>query len=289
MKIVKLNFFLCLVLGSMILFSGCSSIQKAKSLHQEGKDKKALEMAIEYLDDGEDDNVRIAAVNLIGKIGGKEAGEALMPILDDPLPSVQIEAVRNIGTIKYVPASDKLISLALENKGDLFETAAKSIKNIGIPAVDLLVKKYASTSSETEKQNFKRVILEVGPIVAAGIAKRMKGKSFFENRKNIELLISFKSPEVATWLLKEIDNPELGDMIVEGLTELGSRAINPVLAKLTELIETEDAINTKEKLITVLGNLKASKAVEMLEELTKDSSERIRNAADFALKKIRGF
>lgn len=289
MKIVKLNHFLFLVLGFLFLLSGCASIQKAKTLHQEGKDKKALEMAIEFLDEDEDVNVRISAIKLIGKIASKEAGAALMPILDDPVHPVRIEAIRTIGKMKYSPASDKLISLSLQDKGNLFETAAEAIKDIGLPAVNLLVKNYGSVTNESEKDNYKRVMLEVGPIVAAGIAKRMEGKSFFENRTNFELLISFKSAEVATWLLKDIDNPALGDMIVEGLTELGSRSINPVLSKLSNLAESEGATDIKEKLITVLGNLKASKAISLLEELTRDNSDRIRNAADFALKKIRGF
>ncbi|NBR21560.1 MAG: HEAT repeat domain-containing protein [Proteobacteria bacterium] len=48
-------------------------------------------------------------------------------------------------------------------------------------------------------------------------------------------------------------------------------------------------IRVREGLIKILGELKDPRAVESLEGLSQHSSERIRDAVDHALFKIRGF
>ncbi|MCP4754005.1 MAG: HEAT repeat domain-containing protein [Proteobacteria bacterium] len=278
---------LFLVMGFVFLISGCSSLEKARTLHQKGQNEEALKMAQEFLDD-DDEKVRMKAVNLIGRIGGRKAGEILMPMLDDPTPAVKNAAVKNMGLMKYAPASEKLIAMALEAKGDTFEESARAIRNIGPPAIDLLVKKFAA-SQAADYDRYKTVMLEVGPSVAAGIAKNLVGKSYFENRTNFELLIAFKNPKVASWMLKEIENEEVADMVVEGLTKLGGMAVLPVMNHLKTTMDESGKIDVTERLIRVLGDLKDQRAVSLLEKLTTDDSDRVRNAANFALKKIRGF
>lgn len=285
------SFFLRIVyvlISGVFLFSGCASLEKARSLHLKGQNQEALMMAQEFLDDDEDE-VRLEAVNLIGEIDGNSAGKILMPMLIDPAPVVKNAAIKNMGKLKYAPASEKLINIALETKGDTFEVATVAIRKIGSSAIDLLVKKYSENTNPVHRDNYKRVMLGVGPSVATGITKNLAGKSFFENRTNFELLIAFKSPAVAAWMLKDIENEEVADMIVEGLAKLGNRATNPVMEKLRELVGKPRNELIKERLITVLGNLKSQRAIGLLEELTKDDSDRVREAADFALKKVRGF
>jgi len=103
------------------------------------------------------------------------------------------------------------------------------------------------------------------------------------------LLIALKSSEAASRLLESIENDQMGEMIVQGLTKIGKRAADPVIAKLKDIANETGQIKLKERLITILGNIKSKKAIDLLEKLTKDGSEGVRNAADFALKKIRGF
>jgi HEAT repeat protein len=55
------------------------------------------------------------------------------------------------------------------------------------------------------------------------------------------------------------------------------------------MVSREGFIETKERLIKALGNLKAKQAVTLLEQMAKDKNERVSNAAEFSLKKIRGF
>lgn len=279
----------CLFLGMPFLFSGCSSLQNAKTLNTQGDKQGAIEMAQEYLDEDEDENVRLEAVKLIGEIGGKAAGEVLMPVLNDKNVTVKKAAIKTIGKLKYKPASDQLILIAISSNDDVFDDAAKAIGNIGTPATQLLLNKYSSSTSDSKKTQYKRVIIKVGPEMIPAIVKKMSTNSFFENRGYFNLLIALKSSKAASRLLESIDNDKMGEMVVEGLTEIGKRAADPVIAKLKNIADEAGRMKLKERLISILGNIKSKKAIDLLEKLTKDESERVRNAADFALKKIRGF
>ncbi len=289
MKISSLKWIMVLILGAIFLTSGCSSINKARSLYQKGETAKALDMAQDLLDDGNDENIRLDAIALLVEIGGDRAGRILVQVLDDESVTVKNAAIKAIGKIGFAPASEKLLTIGMTSRGDTFEAAAGAIREIGPPAIDLLVKKFSASDSSGEQQRYKTLILAVGPSVASGIAKNLAGKTYFENRTNFELLIAFKSPEVAKWLLKEIGNDEIAENVIEGLVKLGSRAVAPVTKHLKSLQNDNDSVTVRIRLITVLGQLKARQATGVLEELTQDNSNRVREAADLALKRIRGF
>lgn len=279
---------LVFLIGSIFILTGCSSLDKARSLHNQGKDQEALKMAASYLED-DDPSVRTEAVKLIGNIGGNQAADLLMPMLDDEDRGVKTETVRQIGKNKFEKAARKLVAMSIAENGELYEEIISAIRKIGAPANDYLVKRYNQTGSSSEKKAYKRVMLEVGPSVAAAIAKSMAGKSFFENRSNYQLLIEFQNPGVANWMLDEIENEEVADLVVEGLVKLGNKAIRPVINKLRPLVNQEGYIDLKERLIKTLGDLKAKKAISLLEQFAKSNNERVANAAEFSLKKIRGF
>lgn len=280
---------LVLMLGVTMLIGGCSSVDKARKLHRSGDSAKALEMAAALLDDDEDLNTRLGAISLLEEIGGNRAGEILLPVLDDDDPQVIQAAARSIGKIGYGPASGKLISIGMTARGKLFETAAAAIRDMGSPAIDLLVKQYSATSNPSEQQGYKTLMLAVGPSVASGIAKNLAGKSYFENRTNFELLITFQSPQVAEWLLKEIGNNEVAEAVMEGLVKVGSRAVDPVMEALASTPADGENAEIRVRMITVLGQLKARKAVRLLEDLSRDNQNKVREAADLALRRIRGF
>jgi len=289
MKTMSIRRILILMLGLIFISAGCSSIDKARSLHQKGQNDKALEMAQDLLDDDEDEQTRLGAISLIGQIGGEKAGKILMPVLDDPADPIKNAAIKTIGKMGYAPASEKLLDIVMTSKGDTFVAAAGAIRDMGPPAIDLLVMRYTQAGNAGEKQHFKTVMLAVGPRVASGIAKNLAGKSYFENRTNFELLIAFKSPEVADWLLKEIGNREIAENVMEGLVKLGRQAVSPVIMVLNDLPADEENVTSRIRLITVLGQLKAKQATALLENLTRDDSNQVRSAADQALKRIRGF
>ncbi|MBU2510114.1 HEAT repeat domain-containing protein [bacterium] len=288
MKKLNLLRFIFFIAGSIFVLASCSSLEEARSLHNQGKDGEALKMAAKYLKDG-DPAVRIEAANLVGSIGGDEAGKLLMPVMDDEDAEVQVAAIDNIGKIKYEPASKKLVAMSISTDGDVFEAVGGAIRNIGAPAIELLVKRYNSTSDTAEKNAYKKAMFEVGPSVAASIAKSLAGKSFFENRGNFELLIAFKNPMVAQWMLDEIENEAVADMVVEALVKLGKQAVVPIVNKLQGLKGREGFAELKSRLIRALGEIKDRSVVPLLEEFSKDDIESVSNAAELSLRKVRGF
>jgi HEAT repeat protein len=276
--------------GFLFLMAGCASLDKARTLHSQGKNSDALKMAAKYLEDG-DPEVRLEAVELVGQIGGDEAGRVLMPLLDeDDEEYVESKnaAIRTIGKLKYAKASKKLVAMSITTKGDTFEEIAKAIDRIGPPAIDLLVKRYNKAGSASEKQAYKKAMKEVGPQVATAIAASMKGKSFFENRDNYDLLIELQNPKVAQWLLEKIEDEEVADLVVEALIRLRNKAVLPIMEHLESFAGREGFVNLKERLIYALGKLKAKKAEPLLKEMLKDSNERVVQAAEKALTAIFG-
>ena len=285
----KINFIkLIMILSGFLLFlSGCgASLEDARKLNSQGKRAEALAMAKDLLKD-DDVKVRLGAVDLIGNIGGRQAGEALIDVLDDP-PPVQDAAIRNLGKLRFEPAAKKLVKLVPDARGETFEELAKAIRKIGPAAIDELVARF-SALPDNSRSRHKRMILAVGPTVAESIAKNLAGKSYFDNKANFDILIAFKNPRVAGLLLEHIGNVEIADMIVEGLTKLGSSAVNASINALEKLKGRTGDTEMKERLIEVLGNLQDQRAVPILEELTMDDADRVRNKATTALRKIRGF
>lgn len=276
--------FLALLIFSL---SGCSSLDEAKKLHKEGKRQEALNMAKGYLSSS-DANERTQAIILIGEIGGTGAGEAIIPLLDDGVTSVKDTAIKTIGVLRFKPASKKLVEMVQDARGNTFDELAKTIRQVALPATDMLVKAH-SRASEGEKSQYKKMILEVGPAAADGIVNNMTGKSYFQNKSNFEILIALRNPRVPELLLQHIENIEVAPMVVEGLSRLGTMSVSPVLRKLNEVLPDSSKVELKERLIEILGEVKDQRAIGTLEKLTKDDSDRVRDRAAAALSKIRGF
>ena len=116
----------------------------------------------------------------------------------------------------------------------------------------------------------------------------MESKSYFENQGNFEILISIRNPKVASMLIPYIEDEAVAHLVVEGLTQLGSLAIDPVIQKLQAAAKSPNAV-LKERLVKVLGQLKDPRATVLLETLAQDESELVRIAVERALFQIRGF
>ncbi len=58
------NILYCFII--VFTFYGCSSIDQAESLYRQGENEKALEMALNFLDN-DDSKIRLRAVRLVGK------------------------------------------------------------------------------------------------------------------------------------------------------------------------------------------------------------------------------
>ena len=284
---LKYRFFL-LGLVLLLIASGCSSIDKAESLYQEGDKQAALEMAISLMDEDEP-AVRLRAVKLIGKIGEKSAGSVLLKHLNDPDGKVQREIIVTLGQLKYEPALDSLLDLAVTADETQIRALASSFRNYGKEGIDRLVTRFDSPTETSNRGAYKALMIQIGADVAPSIIGILKGRSFFENRENFEILVRVKNPRVARLMLPFLEDEEVATQVVEAIGRLGSGAVNATIDALNQMKGKALNIPMMENIIKILGELKDPRAVESLEPLSQHSSERIRDAVDRALFQIRGY
>ena len=285
MQVLKL---LLILLISNFLFWGCASIQDAESLYNKGDKEAALNMAISLLDK-DDPGVRLRAVRLIGKVGGEKAGSALRQRIMDPDSKVQKEVIKNLGKLKYEPAMEDLVDLVPESDEGLIRAIGGAFANYGEPGIDMLVESYEDPSEKSNRRAFKQTLILVGPNVAPSIIKNLRGKSFFENRDSFDILQKVKNPKTARMMLPYLKNEEVAEQVIEATVKLGSSAVNAAIDALNAMDSKNEDIRVREGLIKILGELKDTRAVETLESLSQHPSERIRDAVDQALFRIRGF
>ena len=285
MNLIKLSLIL---FSSLILVSSCASIQEAESLYKKGDKDAALNMAISLMDK-DDPGVRLRAVRLIGKVGGEKAGSALRQRIMDPDSKVQKEVINNLGKLKYEPAMEDLVDLVPESDEGLIRAIGGAFANYGESGIDMLVERYEDPSEKANRRAFKQTLILVGPNVAPSIIKNLRGKSFFENRDSFDILQKVKNPKTARMMLPYLKNEEVAEQVIEATVKLGSSAVNAAIDALNAMDSKNEDIRVREGLIKVLGELKDPRAVETLESLSQHSSERIRDAVDQALFKIRGF
>ena len=280
------NILYCFII--VFTFYGCSSIDQAESLYRQGENEKALEMALNFLDN-DDSKIRLRAVRVIGKVGGDKAGSALRQRIMDPDFKVQKEVIKNLGKLKYEPAMEDLVDLVPESDEGLTRVIGGAFANYGEPGIDMLVERYEDPSEKSNRRAFKQTLILVGPNVAPSIIKNLRGKSFFENRDSFDILQKVKNPKTARMMLPYLKNEEVAEQVIEATVKLGSSAVNAAIDALNAMDSKNEDIRVREGLIKILGELKDSRAVETLESLSQHSSERIRDAVDQALFKIRGF
>ena len=284
---LKYRFFL-LGLVLLLIASGCSSIDKAEYLYQEGDKQAALEMAISLMDEDEP-AVRLRAVKLIGKIGEISAGSTLLKHLNDPDGKVQREIIITLGQLKYEPALDSLLDLAVTADETQIRALASSFRSYGKEGIDRLVTRFDSPTETSNRGAYKALMIQIGADVAPSIIGILKGRSFFENRENFEILVRVKNPRVARLMLPFLEDEEVATQVVEAIGRLGSGAVNATIDALNQMKGKALNIPMMENIIKILGELKDPRAVESLEPLSQHSSERIRDAVDRALFQIRGY
>ncbi len=270
----------------IFVITGCASIEKAEALHRQGEKQEALDMAISLLED-DSSKVRLRAVKLIGKIGGSKASSALHQRLGEPDDRVLREIVRNLGNLQYEPAMKDLADLVPDSSADMLRALAEAFRAYGKPGLDLIVSRY-DTSQGSNRADYKNLLIAVGPDIADSIIKLLKGRSFFENRDTFDILRRVKNPRVATLMLPFLADEEVAEQVIEALRHLGSNAVEATITALQKQKKSGEPLVT-ERLIRTLGLLKAKQGIEMLESFSQHESERIRDAVEHSLFKIRGF
>ena len=226
---------------------------------------------------------------MIGKIGEISAGSTLLKHLNDSDSKVQREIIVTLGQLKYEPALEGLLDLAVTADEAQIRALASSFRSFGKEGIDRLVTRYDSPTETSNRGAFKALLIQIGPDVAPSIIGILKGRSFFENRENFDILVRVKNPRVARLMLPFLEDEEVASQVVEAIGRLGSGAVNATIEALDQMKGKESNIPVMENIIKILGELKDPRAVESLESLSQHSSERIRDAVDRALFQIRGY
>ena len=158
----------------------------------------------------------------------------------------------------------------------------------GKSAIDVIVSRYDSSNQSGIRAAYKELLIAIGPEIADSIGKLLKGRSFFENRDTFEILRQIKNPRVATLMMPYLSDEEVAEQVVEAIRNLGSNAIEATITALQKQKKSGELLVT-ERLIRILGLLKAKQGIEMLESYSQHDSGRIRNAVEQSLYQIRGF
>jgi HEAT repeat protein len=183
---------------------------------------------------------------------------------------------------------EDLADLVTESNADMVRALADAFKAYGKPGLDLIVSRYDSPSQSSNRGAYKDLMIAVGPEIADSISKLLKGRSFFENRDTFDILRSIKNPRVATLMLPYLADEEVAEQVIEAMRHLGSNAVEATITALQKQKKSGELLVT-ERLIRILGLLKAKPGIEMLESYSQHDSERIRNAVEHSLFQIRGF
>ena len=207
----------------------------------------------------------------------------------DPDSKVQKEVIKNLGKIQYEPAMEDLVDLVAESDEGLTRVIGGAFANYGESGIDMLVERYEDPNEKASRRAFKQTLILVGPSVAPSITKNLRGKSFFENRDSFDILQRVKNPKTARLMLPYLKDEEVAEQVIEATVKLGSSAVNAAIDALAAMDSKNEDIRVREGLIKILGELKDPRAVETLESLSQHPSERIRDAVDQALFRIRGF
>ncbi|MDT8446306.1 MAG: HEAT repeat domain-containing protein [bacterium] len=272
----------------MFALAGCSGLGDAKSALSAGDKDKAFEIAQGFLKDGNPE-VRIEAAQVVGMTGGERAAKALYPLLDDEEPTVGAAAGAAIGDTGFIPAGLVLTQKTPKARGETFEGIATGFGKLGSEAMRPLVVAFDATKVEGDWKAYRAMMLQIGPSVATAITESFKRSTAQENQEKFKILVELRSPKVARFLIDQIGDEEVAVMIVKGLVELGSIAVDPAVDKLKEYQGDETKIVQKALLCDALGDIKSKKAIPILEQMAKEPSDRVRAAADHALTKVRGF
>ena len=288
---LKLSSLLLVALAFLAM--GCSkSLGDARTLESQGKLGEALTISLDHLEEDEAP-VRIEALRISSRIGMKmgkpqstKAGKKTVPLLQDVNKEVQVEAIKAVGRLQYLPAAPGLLNRLPVDGPQEEQAIASAFESMGTPAIKEVVTRLENGPNKPAVRN---LLLKIGPVIAPALVKSMGRKSAAQNKDKFAILIELQSKQVPALIVPYVDDIELADMIKKGLVQLGAASVNPIIQALQTRKGQPDKSTGNQLLMDALGDIKSKKAIPMLETMAGDSDVLIRSAAENALVKIRGF
>ena len=89
-------------------------------------------------------------------------------------------------------------------------------------------------------------------------------------------------------MLPYLADEEVAEQVIEAMKNLGSNAVEATITALQKQKKSGEILVT-ERLIRILGLLKAKSGIEILLSYSQHDSERIRDVVENSLHQIRGF
>ncbi len=287
------RFYLLLCSILFVLFScgSSASLEQQQALYNQGQKEQSLAMASDLLSSGDPD-VQIQALRFISKVHDTKAGEEVVDLFDSPSLQVQNQAIITAGEIHYAPAKDKLLGYIFTNRPSRKAAVIRSYQSIGAKGVQPLITKWETTSDPAKKKVLLSFIKKIGAASADAIILSFKDNALEENKEKIQLLVQFHSPVVAAVLLEHISEENIVHSVSYAIQAMGNDAINPLIAALQKLhLTTTDKkqLAKQARIIFLLGEIKATKAIPLLTRYTYSPDLILQARAHQALKKIRGY
>lgn len=197
--------------------------------------------------------LRVEAAGLLARIAGQEALEPLLQALQDPERSVREAAATALGEIKDPRAIPALVEALKDWEPNVQEAAAKALSVFG-----------------------EQVLPDVLPLLKA---------EDWHARQGAVMALGYSSLEQATQILLPIfrNDPErnVRNAAMEALKRLQAASVEAFIAMLYD-----PDIETRQKAIAALGDMRDRRAEEPLLSLLWDEDQAIRTAAFGALQRL---
>ncbi|MFW9996720.1 MAG: HEAT repeat domain-containing protein [Candidatus Odinarchaeota archaeon] len=281
-------------------------------------DKRAVKPLIQVLLENSDWTIRLRSAIALGTIGDKRAVKPLITALEDDAPGVRTRAVEALAKIDDPRVMEPLINaLTDEDEGvrwkvtgifgaignswvveplikalkdedlDVFESAAKSLSNIGKPAIEPMIEILEGNLYPDVRWRFVAAIGMISdPVVVELLVDIMEDKDEGgDARREAAIAIGkLGDPRAVDTLMKaimEIESDYIDDRVVKALGKVGDpRAVQPLLKALKDGEQT-----VRCEAVTAMGRVGGPQVVEPLIRALVDEDSDVRGCAAKALGK----
>ena len=228
-------------------------------------------------------NVRMAAIQAIGVIGGQDGGPALTRMLRDEDDRVVDESIRAIGRIGYLEAFPVLSSMyRSEDDNDVRALALDAIAMMRLPEARPVLEQGLDNREDNIRQ-----------VSAEGLARLNSPPSLFSDRidgerdASVRLALAFAlvasdQAQYLTRLIQALDTRR-NQQAETYLIELGR--YEGKLGDMFPHLRNPDP-DIRAKLLSVLGRVGSVDARPYIEPLTRDQDTRVMEAAVDALRRL---
>ncbi|MCK9579788.1 MAG: HEAT repeat domain-containing protein [Methanoregula sp.] len=238
---------------------------------------------------GADDCAKINAVALLERLGQHSAAD-LISLARENNAEVKVAALRALGRIKSKNALPVLIPLLADPSPELRRTVTESLGNIrDASAIPHLIRCFLDQSAAVRSSAI-RALSGMGNFALRPVLEATDDKEPQIRSAALETLGKFPDPVVLHPLVKGLADPEAGVRLTAAkvLGSLVKRPDSPVIEILTK-IHMEGDFLTRLASLDALAVTDDHRALDLLDLLTHDENEQIRNKAqELILRKLNG-